>query len=204
MENIDRTYLDPLERISGTALDQINLDYVDLPALIDARLDDAVCQKAAPPDNLVKYRLPIYLDSFNSSAMQDMIDTFEKYILDYPEISQSIILVEGYGVEAVQKVALDSTAVSGGRQNLLVSPVILASASDHVRIKDQVKTVMADMMHKLHQAGGSDTVHGYVNYAYGDEPVESIYGDGNRLRKLRELKNKYDPHGWFNFYSPIV
>lgn len=45
----------------------------------------------------------------------------------------------------------------------------------------------------------------YVNYAYGDETLEQIYGyEPWRLKKLRALKKKYDPMNRFRFYNPIV
>lgn len=44
----------------------------------------------------------------------------------------------------------------------------------------------------------------YVNYAFGDESVESIYGySPRRLERLRALKAQYDPRGRFNYYNPI-
>jgi hypothetical protein len=47
--------------------------------------------------------------------------------------------------------------------------------------------------------------HTYVNYAFGDEPLEQMYGDEPwRLKKLRAAKAKYDPHNAFRFYNPIV
>ena len=45
----------------------------------------------------------------------------------------------------------------------------------------------------------------YVNYAFGDEPLPSIYGyEPWRLQKLRSLKQKYDPNNRFGYYNPIV
>ncbi|KAI9885710.1 MAG: hypothetical protein M1823_002475 [Watsoniomyces obsoletus] len=41
----------------------------------------------------------------------------------------------------------------------------------------------------------------YVNYAFGDEPLEAVYGDS--LERLIKLKRKYDPYGRFNQFFPI-
>lgn len=47
--------------------------------------------------------------------------------------------------------------------------------------------------------------HTYVNYAFGDEPLEQMYGDEPwRLKKLRAIKAKYDPDNAFRFYNPII
>lgn len=44
----------------------------------------------------------------------------------------------------------------------------------------------------------------YVNYAVGNEPLESIYGYDGQLNKLKALKSKYDPLNKFRWYNPIV
>lgn len=45
----------------------------------------------------------------------------------------------------------------------------------------------------------------YVNYAQGDESVESMYGyEPWRLTRLRALKAEYDPMGRFSYYNPIT
>lgn len=44
----------------------------------------------------------------------------------------------------------------------------------------------------------------YVNYAYGDESTEAIYGyEEWRLEKLRRLKKEWDPRGVFRWFHPI-
>jgi hypothetical protein len=43
-----------------------------------------------------------------------------------------------------------------------------------------------------------------LNLARGDEKTEEIYGDEKRLAKLRALKAKWDPEGYFNQYNPFV
>jgi hypothetical protein len=43
----------------------------------------------------------------------------------------------------------------------------------------------------------------YVNYAYGEETLEEMYGTEN-LGKLQRLKALYDPHNRFRYYAPLV
>jgi hypothetical protein len=53
------------------------------------------------------------------------------------------------------------------------------------------------------QPGRNKTV--YVNYAFGDEPLEQMYGyEPWRVQRLRAAKEKYDPDNRFGFYNPII
>jgi hypothetical protein len=58
---------------------------------------------------------------------------------------------------------------------------------------------------KLQSKSGFKTLHSYVNYAQGDEPVTSHYGtEAWRIEKLVKTKAEYDPENAFSFYQPIV
>ncbi|KAL4791107.1 hypothetical protein BDV19DRAFT_381862 [Aspergillus venezuelensis] len=47
--------------------------------------------------------------------------------------------------------------------------------------------------------------HRYVNYAFGDGPLEQMYGyEPWRLKRLREAKATYDPKNAFRFNNPII
>lgn len=50
----------------------------------------------------------------------------------------------------------------------------------------------------------ADLSQRYMNFAIGDEKPEEIYGDEKRLARLRALKAKWDPEGYFNCYNPFV
>lgn len=52
--------------------------------------------------------------------------------------------------------------------------------------------------------GPKEPPRGYVNYGFGHEAEEELYGyETWRLERLRKLKRKYDPDGKFGFYAPI-
>ena len=54
-------------------------------------------------------------------------------------------------------------------------------------------------------SGSPKELHAYVNYAHGDEGLESWYGyDQARLNKLQTLKKQFDPLNKFSFYGPIA
>ena len=43
--------------------------------------------------------------------------------------------------------------------------------------------------------------HSYINFAFGDEPLETVYGAN--VPRLQKLKNQYDPTGRFNQFFPL-
>jgi hypothetical protein len=60
-----------------------------------------------------------------------------------------------------------------------------------------LRTMLAD-------SSSEDKLSTYVNYAYGDESLEELYGfEAWRLEKLKKLKGVYDPENRFRFYAPI-
>ena len=62
----------------------------------------------------------------------------------------------------------------------------------------EIKRVMTE------SNGRGKPPRGYVNYGWGDEEPEELYGyEKWRLERLRELKRKYDSDNKFSFYAPI-
>jgi hypothetical protein len=61
-----------------------------------------------------------------------------------------------------------------------------------------------DLRDILLHGSGRTQLQAYVNYAHGDESLESLYGfEKWRLEKLRSLKRQYDPEQRYSFYAPI-
>lgn len=57
----------------------------------------------------------------------------------------------------------------------------------------------------LHRSTGTDELYAYINYAIGDESLQSMYGyRGWRVAKLKTLKRQLDPLNKFKYYAPIV
>ncbi|PYI33609.1 FAD-binding domain-containing protein [Aspergillus indologenus CBS 114.80] len=52
---------------------------------------------------------------------------------------------------------------------------------------------------------GEGRLQQYVNLGHGvRDPVEALYGNERaRLHRLRALKTRYDPEGWFDLYQPL-
>ena len=106
------------------------------------------------------------------------------------------------GVQAVDK---DRTAVPDRYNDLLNSVFILYDPGDDVdgSIDAQGSEYGRRIRDAIVEASGKP-LDAYVNYAYGDEGMEAMYGhEAWRIERLRELKKSWDPEGKFNFYKPI-
>lgn len=72
-------------------------------------------------------------------------------------------------------------------------------------LSDEIITVSKQIREILVETTESKKLEAYVNYAWGDESLQALYGyEPWRLEKLLQLKKKYDPRGQFSFYAPIV
>lgn len=46
------------------------------------------------------------------------------------------------------------------------------------------------------------TLRRYINFAFGDESLQTVYGDN--VARLKQLKQEYDPFGKFNQWFPLA
>jgi hypothetical protein len=77
--------------------------------------NDIACQKGA-----TLLRFPIYLESYNVTAMQQVYDAFNQIMVQQPAFNNSFFLVEGYSVQGVQKVPAQDTAFPHRGDNMLL------------------------------------------------------------------------------------
>ncbi|KAJ6172805.1 hypothetical protein N7470_001872 [Penicillium chermesinum] len=117
--------------------------------------------------------------------------------------NNSIFMFEGYPVEGVHDVAASSSAFAFRSENLLAAPLInYIPAGDLAEEAAQLGNQLRDI---LWAATGRKDFRAYINYAYGNETFEQIYGAEKwRQDRLHFLKKKYDPENKFGFYAPIV
>lgn len=163
-------------------------------------MNDTVCQNLGT----AAIRLPIDLEVYNVTALQNAYDVFASATQETPGINSSIFLLEGYALQAMQAIPHESTAVSYRGYNLIVSPVILWTP-DGGELDAKAVSAGEDMRRAIREGTGRNDFHAYVNYAFGTESNKEMYGHEEwRQEKLLALKNKYDPYRRFSFYAPIA
>lgn len=162
-------------------------------------MDAPPCQKL-DANNI---RFPLYLESYNITAVRKVYGMFAATLRDTPEFASSMFLFEHYPRQGLQKGKNEDSAFAFRNDGILATPLI--SFRPGKKDIDGLAIVLGEALRTaLHNGSKRRTMHTYVNYAFRDSPDE-MYGEENwRREKLAALKAKYDPNGRFNFYNPVV
>lgn len=198
---IDETYSKPLRDVGPISVSPVAGTYRDLAAWTGIAVDSPPCQKAG----LVNPRFPIYLENFNVPAVEKAYSVYAEGVSGASPFNNSLFMWESYATKGVREIDGASTAFAFRDENILAAPLItyMPDAND-----DTLDARAAELGNKLrdllHEATGRETYRAYVNYAYGNEDDEQLYGSEKwRQCKLRALKKTYDPKEKFSFYNPI-
>ncbi|KAK5989605.1 FAD-linked oxidoreductase chyH [Cladobotryum mycophilum] len=196
---IDSIFTKPFHDIGPLSVEPLAGDYNDLAAWTGIANASPPCQKAG----LANPRFPIYLESYNVPAQKRAYDLYASAIRGSSAFNGSLFMFEGYPMGGVRTTHGKSSAFAFRDENILAAPLI-TYAHTGSEVKQKAATLGNQLRQILHKATGRKTLRAYVNYSYGDETTQELYGDGqNHQDRLRALKRKYDPHGRFSFYAPI-
>ncbi|SPO06762.1 related to oxidoreductase [Cephalotrichum gorgonifer] len=170
------------------------VDLFDINVLTEA---STTCDRG-----LYRHLAPTYLRQYNSTSLRKVYDIFNGITAKYPEMgTHSTFMIEGYPIQGVTSIHPEDTAAPFRDYPLLLSPQLGYTNPAH---SNDILAANKDMRRAIVEGSGSEQLNAYVNYASGDESLPELYGhEPWRMRKLRELKRKYDPTGKFNFYMPI-
>lgn len=115
-------------------------------------------------------------------------------------LRNSIVLLEAYSTNRISSVPGDSTAYPDRSNQILVSPYLVYARKAGF---DDIAASYGNQIQKTLMLGSGQSLHAYVNYAHGDESMETLYGyESWRIRKLRNLKAEYDPPSSSQYYTP--
>jgi hypothetical protein len=196
---VDSIYTKPFHDLGPISVSPDSGTYKDLATWTGIANTSPPCQKAG----MANPRFPIYLESYNVAAQKKAWEIYAPAVRGSSPFNNSIFMFEGYSAEGVHSVPHDSTAFAFRSENLLAAPLI-----NYFPAKGLDKKA-ADLGQRLRnvlfEASGRDEIRAYVNYAYGSETTEQLYGAEEwRQQRLSALKKKYDPKGRFSFYAPIL
>lgn len=192
-QSIPAIYTDPFYALKPVNIVRKVTDLVGMNTHLAAGYGMAVCEKGY--SHLL---YPVSLDTWPIANLRKVLELFSSLP---PEFRNSAMLLEAYATNRVNEIHADSTAFADRSSQLLLSPVLTYAPNSSL---DNAAFSIGENIRKTLIEGTGKRLITYVNYAHGDESLESIYGyDSWRLEKLKRLKREYDPEGRFNFYSPI-
>ncbi|PSN62050.1 FAD-binding domain-containing protein [Corynespora cassiicola Philippines] len=180
---------------------------LDVPKMLGVDRTSAVCNREHGMSDI---RMPVDIPTYNVEVLAQAMERFVQIATEYPELGQSFVMTEQYPTQGVKKVDERDTAVPGRRHDLLIAPDFVFESLDREgNVNEGMEEFALKMGLEVRQmlVDGAKDMGGamsYVNYAYGGEDVEEMYGEDWRVEKLRALKKKFDPKGRFGWYNPFV
>ncbi|KAJ5288923.1 hypothetical protein N7478_001953 [Penicillium angulare] len=200
VDTVDSVYTQPFHDIGYLSKTPQSGTYKDLATWTSIAVDSPPCQKLG----YANPRFPIYLETYNIAAQKKAWDIYAPAVRGSSAFNNSIFMFEGYPVQGVHNIPAESAAFAFRSENLLAAPMI-----NYMPTGDDVASKAADLGNQLRDvlsaATGREDFRAYINYAYGSETSEQIYGAEKwRQDRLHALKKQYDPQGKFSFYAPIA
>ncbi|EFR04908.1 FAD binding domain-containing protein [Nannizzia gypsea CBS 118893] len=200
VSTVDSAITNPFHDINPISAVPDSGTYKDLGRWTGIALDSPPCQKTGASNP----RFPIYLQSFNVSAMKQAYTLYAAETNIAGPFHNSIFMFEGYSTQGVKAVDAASTAYAFRGDNHLAAPLISydSTGSD---LDNKAVALGQKLRDILLKGSGRSELHTYVNYAFGSETPQQWYGyEQWRQDKLKALKQKYDPNGKFSFYAPVA
>ena len=142
--------------------------------------------------------------NFDVANTRRLFDNYVDFVHNNPLAATTLVFNEIFGQQAVQAQPEEETAV-GNRPHMAVLTLAQAIYTDEsvAEVGDAWARNWRDQLFEPEHSG-YDQPAVYLNYAHGDEAPEAFYGwEPWRLERLRSLKEKYDPQGFFNSYHPF-
>lgn len=151
--------------------------------------------------NNFKNLMGVEYDTNNPAVSKKIYDVFNEFTAD-PRFALSNVLFDNYGRQGMMAVDKDSTAIKFRKSWVDATPGIIYFDPS---VADIAVAKAKEIRDLLQNQNGPAELSTYVNYSFGDESMEALYGREQwRLEKLRKLKKEYDPTGKFNYFAPIT
>ncbi|KAM3424472.1 hypothetical protein BST61_g6476 [Cercospora zeina] len=181
--------LQPFDFVSG------GTDLEGVTVMMGFDIASPPCAKSSP----TLQRFPLALRTYPVAGMRAAVDVLKSLPTEY---NNTLVILEGYSVNAVQSVSAECTAYADRLSNLLISPFITHAPNDAELA--QRGAIYGNEMRRLMVEGSGQALNAYVNYAHGSETQRQLYGYQQwRVDKLQRLKRHWDPKDRFGWYLPI-
>ncbi|KAL8759717.1 MAG: hypothetical protein Q9199_000589 [Rusavskia elegans] len=192
-------YTLPFLNLNPILINNQTVTYANLADAVGIGIKSPICQSG-----MSHASFPIGIQQFNLTTTHQIWDLYSDLITKHPEFKGSVVQFEGYPIRGVQAIDGAKTAYAHRGDNLLVAFQATYPPSPH---SDDIAPLYGHQISSVVHAGDAPgrPLNTYVNYAYGDETLEQVYGyEEWRIQKLRKLKKQWDPYGKFNWFHPIL
>ncbi|KAI4092488.1 MAG: hypothetical protein L6R37_007565 [Teloschistes peruensis] len=193
-------YAQPFVDLHPIVVNNQTIPYAELADAVGTGLNSPACVEGGSS----KATFPVGALSFNLTTIHQIYDLYSELVTRYPDFSESVIQFESESMLQVRKLGDEDTAYAHRGDNILFA---LLTQYTSPTANDAIGPQYGRRFRSIVIAGDGPgrRLNAYVNYAYGDETVEQIYGyEDSRLQRLLALKRQYDPQGKFDFFNPII
>ncbi|KAI0003936.1 hypothetical protein F4779DRAFT_634315 [Xylariaceae sp. FL0662B] len=188
--------MDPILKLGPYYSNVKEITWNELSTQTTFLLDAPVCEDEQIWD--------IWAVNLRNISAPSLVSSFEKiasFLEKNPSARSSGIVLESWPIEATVAIPDSATAYPWRDASTYVMiQMRWDQAGDPV--KETANTLARELRSDFVATSGYDGLTVYVNYAYGDETPEQMYG-ASKLPRLIDLKKKYDPNNAFRFYNAL-
>ncbi|KAF9871850.1 hypothetical protein CkaCkLH20_10784 [Colletotrichum karsti] len=192
-------YLAPFNAIEAVSETFGDVPY---PSVAAAQLQDEDSVNCR--HNVIRVTSAVGLQVYNLTAERQIFEAYKKRVPLHPQLAAGAsVFHEGYATAGMQaKNPMDSAYPFRDDNHLMLFSTVVPPDNATAR---KAALEWADEVRDQWRAGQPDrSLNVYLNYATGFETLDQIYGHEDwRLKRLRQLKKKYDPFNRFHFYNPV-
>ncbi|KAG8170295.1 hypothetical protein KVR01_001040 [Diaporthe batatas] len=144
-------------------------------------------------------RKPSYgvnVQDLSPTAWRNVWNEYASFTAQHAEANLTTILSECYSTDYATSNPNTSYPWRGTKCYVTIIPWYTNPALD-----GEANQFGQNIRSYLSSSSGLGQLSSYINFAHGDEPLSSIYGDS--LSRLQKLKRKYDPSKRFNQWFPL-
>ncbi|KAK1918164.1 hypothetical protein P3342_000884 [Pyrenophora teres f. teres] len=186
---------EPFRALGPLATDAGSTTYNLLPTVTGANIDGPSCQYGGN-----RVGGGVYLTRYNIDSQREAYELFNETTAAIPAFNGSAVLFDGFSIEGVSKIPVDSTAMPWRNHQILLTSVI--SYEPNKTLDQAAEKLSSDVRDILQRTSGHDEMRTYINYAFGNETFPELYGSEQRVARLNGLKREYDPQNVFRFFGP--
>ncbi|KAI3331320.1 FAD-binding domain-containing protein [Ustulina deusta] len=161
------------------------------------QFDAALCEAGKVRDHYAAT-----VRKISANTLQTVFEKLTRFLIDHPDARSTSMQVETFPNQAALAVPAESTAYPWRDALAHFALVFTLDSSRNVATTRAASKLGPEIRSDISRTSGYPGLTVYLNYAHGDEPIESIYGR-EKLPRLANMKRRWDPDNVFSFQHAI-